>query len=75
MSWGRRNGERRRVKVPVTFEVGGESRPGLVTDISRCGMFVSTEVSHRLTQGTQTLHFCSRECLERYQKEAAHAAS
>ncbi len=40
-----------------------------------CGMFVSTEVSHRLTQGSQTLHFCSRECLERYQKETAHDAS
>ncbi len=32
-----------------------------------CGMFVSTELSHRLTGGGQTLHFCSRECLERYQ--------
>lgn len=32
-----------------------------------CGMFVSTEVSHRLTRGKETLHFCSRECLERYQ--------
>ncbi len=40
-----------------------------------CGMFVSTELSQRLQQGTQTLHFCSRECLERYQKEIAHAAS
>lgn len=40
-----------------------------------CGMFVSTELSHRLTQGTQTLHFCSRECLERYQKETAHGTS
>lgn len=34
-----------------------------------CGMFVSTELSHRLTRGTQTLHFCSRECLERYEKQ------
>jgi YHS domain-containing protein len=33
-----------------------------------CGMFVSTELSHRLTRGKQTLHFCSRECLERYLK-------
>jgi YHS domain-containing protein len=33
-----------------------------------CGMFVSTELSHRLTRGKETLHFCSRECLERYQK-------
>lgn len=35
-----------------------------------CGMFVSTELSHRLTHGKETLHFCSRECLERYQASA-----
>jgi YHS domain-containing protein len=40
-----------------------------------CGMFVSTELSHRLTVGGETLHFCSRECLERYQKESAHVSS
>ncbi len=33
-----------------------------------CGMFISTELSHRLERGDQTLHFCSRECLERFQK-------
>ena len=34
-----------------------------------CGMFVSTELSHPLRQGTATLHFCSRGCLEKYQKQ------
>jgi YHS domain-containing protein len=38
-----------------------------------CGMFVSTEVSHRLTHGKETLHFCSRECLERYQSNASQS--
>ena len=38
-----------------------------------CGMFVSTELSHQLTEQGQTLHFCSRECLERYQKESGHS--
>ncbi len=38
-----------------------------------CGMFVSTEVSHRLVQGNKTLHFCSQECLDRYEKKAASA--
>jgi len=38
-----------------------------------CGMFVSTELSHKLGRGAETLHFCSQECLERYQKNAAHA--
>ena len=39
-----------------------------------CGMFVSTELSHRLVRGSETLHFCSPECLERYQKEMANAS-
>lgn len=40
-----------------------------------CGMFVSTELSHQLRRGTETLHFCSHECLEKYQKDAEHVAS
>lgn len=52
-----------------------ELHPGETARDPVCGMFVSVELSHQLTRGTQTLHFCSRECLERYQKEAAHAAS
>jgi YHS domain-containing protein len=36
-----------------------------------CGMFVSTEVSHKLTIGNEVLHFCSRECLESYERKAA----
>lgn len=36
-----------------------------------CGMFVSTELSHRLTHDGETLHFCSRECLERFKKNPA----
>jgi YHS domain-containing protein len=35
-----------------------------------CGMFVSTEVSHRLKWRGQTLHFCSAECLEKYQDQS-----
>lgn len=52
-----------------------EIHPGETVRDPVCGMFVSTELSHQLTQGTQTLHFCSQECLERYQKESAHAVS
>jgi YHS domain-containing protein len=40
-----------------------------------CGMFVSTELSHRLVRGSKTLHFCSHECLERYQKEMANVSA
>jgi YHS domain-containing protein len=40
-----------------------------------CGMFVSTELSQQLRRDAETLHFCSRECLEKYQKDAAHDAS
>jgi YHS domain-containing protein len=32
-----------------------------------CGMFVSTELSRRLHWKGQVLHFCSQECLEKYQ--------
>ena len=56
----------------------GVRRPASRQEINRgetardpvCGMFVSTELSHRLHQGSQTLHFCSRECLDRYQAHA-----
>ena len=34
-----------------------------------CGMFVSTELSHRLDWNGKTLHFCSRECLQRYREQ------
>ncbi|HKT11256.1 MAG TPA: hypothetical protein VJW77_05455 [Terriglobia bacterium] len=36
-----------------------------------CGMFVSTEVSHRLVENGQTLHFCSQSCMESYEKQHA----
>jgi YHS domain-containing protein len=38
-----------------------------------CGMFVSTEVSHRLVQGNKVLHFCSQECLDAYERKGAKA--
>lgn len=38
-----------------------------------CGMFVSTEVSHRLERNGKVLHFCSPECLRKFQSEALHS--
>ncbi|MGH9450988.1 MAG: YHS domain-containing protein, partial [Terriglobia bacterium] len=35
-----------------------------------CGMFVSTELSHRLEWHGKTLHFCSEECLRQYRNSA-----
>ena len=55
---------------------GHPSQPQIRGETARdpvCGIFVSTEVSYRLTEGGATLHFCSRECLERYRKESAHS--
>src|SRR5512135_3268751 len=53
---------------------GSESTPkGQTARDPVCGMFVSTELSHKLSDGGQTLHFCSRECLERYQKKPVGA--
>ena len=40
-----------------------------------CGMFVATELSQKLSRGGNTVHFCSRECMEKYQKDPEHAAS
>ncbi|HEX2713534.1 MAG TPA: hypothetical protein VHM88_15140 [Candidatus Acidoferrales bacterium] len=40
-----------------------------------CGTHVSPEISHRLEQGGQVLHFCSTECRERYQGSLRRAAS
>lgn len=36
-----------------------------------CGMFVSTELSLRLKRDGKTLHFCSPDCLARYEKQRA----
>ena len=55
---------------------GHSSQPLIRGETARdpvCGIFVSTEVSHRLTNGGETIHFCSHECLERYRKESAHS--
>jgi YHS domain-containing protein len=38
-----------------------------------CGMFVSTEVSQRLERDGKTLHFCSPECLAKFQLEGHHS--
>ena len=60
---------------------GGDPRDSSGTRIGKterdpvCGMFVSTELSHRLVSGSKTLHFCSHECLERYQKEMANVSA
>ena len=40
-----------------------------------CGMFVSTELSLRLKRDGKTQHFCSRDCLERYEKQRAGVSS
>jgi YHS domain-containing protein len=31
-----------------------------------CGSYVAEEISYPWEQGSETLHFCSRECLEHY---------
>ena len=40
-----------------------------------CGIFVATELSQKLRRGGTMVHFCSRECMEKYQKDAENAAS
>ncbi len=48
----------------------GDTGSKMVRD-PECGMFVSTELSHRLRRGGETLHFCSEDCLEKYRRHAA----
>jgi len=43
--------------------------PGEMARDPVCGMFVATEVSHRLKWKGELLHFCSQECLEKYQAQ------
>ena len=64
-SWHIGGGQPRRPSQPL---IGGQTARDPV-----CGIFVSTEVSYRVTEEGETLHFCSRECLERYRKESAHS--
>jgi len=47
--------------------------PGRTARDPVCGMFVSTEVSHRLVEGGKVLHFCSKNCMDSYERRAAKA--
>jgi len=59
---------------PAETRSSSQVRVGKTKRDPVCGMFVSTELSHRLVRGSETLHFCSHECLERYQKETANVS-
>jgi YHS domain-containing protein len=68
-------GARRSPKGPRSSEkkatpsaVGGRTARDPV-----CGMFVSTEVSHRLVEDGQVVHFCSKNCMESYGKRNARS--
>lgn len=38
-----------------------------------CGTYVAEDISYLYEQGKQTLHFCSRDCMEHYQRDLQHA--
>lgn len=38
-----------------------------------CGTYVAEDISYLYEQGKQTLHFCSRDCMEHYQHDLQHA--
>lgn len=69
-------------RINIWTSVSGSAKPpsapshrGEMARDPVCGMFVSTELSHQLRQGAETLHFCSAECREKYQKDTEHVAS
>lgn len=53
---------------PDGGQLGGSN--GETARDPECGMFVSTELSHRLKWNGQLLHFCSEQCLEKYQRRS-----
>ena len=62
---GERTGQSRPAPDPPKTVEGRTARDPI------CGMFVSTELSHRLNTHAGVLHFCSEECLENYRKKAS----
>jgi YHS domain-containing protein len=38
-----------------------------------CGTYVAEDISYLYEQDKQTLHFCSRDCMEHYQRDLQHA--
>ena len=38
-----------------------------------CGTYVAEDISYFCEQDRQTLHFCSRDCMEHYQRDLKHA--
>ncbi len=64
------------VGVRMAQQAKGRRSPPPFSDASEqtfrdpvCGMFVSPELSHKLKSSAETLHFCSAECLEKYQAQ------
>lgn len=55
-------------EAPFDTSQKKDPRGGTTVRDPVCGMFVSTEVSHRLHWHGETLHFCSEECLNQYRK-------
>lgn len=37
-----------------------------------CGMFVSAELSYNLKLGSGVVHFCSAECMKKYQEQQSN---
>jgi YHS domain-containing protein len=68
------------VRTPAAGGTQRASRPaephrGEMVRDPVCGMFVSTELSQQLRHGKDMLHFCSRECLEKCEKDIENVAS
>lgn len=62
---GQRSGAVRR---PVEPGASASKTKALFRD-PVCGTYVAEDISYLLEQGTETLHFCSRDCMEHYQRD------
>src|SRR5579862_1204686 len=72
----------RPTQINIKTPAGGPSASGASVphraEMARdpvCGMFVSTELPHQLRRGKDILHFCSEECLQKFQKDSEYVAS
>jgi YHS domain-containing protein len=71
IAWVIRKSLQRAAQAPMagrhaSANVGMQKREALVRD-PVCGTYVAEDIAFSLVQGGQSLHFCSRDCMQHYQ--------
>jgi YHS domain-containing protein len=73
VAWIVRKAFQRAVEAQRPEAAHGPIEPGVPAPKTRalfrdpmCGTYVAEDISYLLEQGRETLHFCSRDCMEHY---------